>query len=217
LPFDPINDLAPVTLVVNGLSVLVVNPDLPVKTVGELVTYAKANPNKLSFSSAGSGTDTHLAGELFKSMTGTTMVHVPYKGGAPALVDLLAGRVQLAFASVATTISSIQADKLRAIAMTGTTRFEGLPGVPTIAESGVPGYEINNWYGIFVPANTPQDIILRLNAETIKILKKPEVRAKLIAAGLEPISSTPKEFADYVRAETTKWRKIVADSGAKAE
>jgi tripartite-type tricarboxylate transporter receptor subunit TctC len=217
LPFDPINDLSPVTLVVNGLSVLVVNPELPVKTAGELVAYAKKNPNQLSFASAGSGTDTHLAGELFKSMTGTSMVHIPYKGGAPALVDLIAGRVQLSFASVATTISSIQTGKLRAVAMTGKNRFEGLPGVPTIAESGVPGYEINNWYGIFVPANTPQDIIQRLNTETIKTLKKPDIHAKLIAAGLEPIWSTPKEFADYVRAETDKWRKIVADSGAKAE
>ncbi len=217
LPFDPVNDLSPVTLVVNGLSVLVVNPELPVKTAGELVAYAKKNPNQLSFASAGSGTDTHLAGELFKSMTGISMVHIPYKGGAPALVDLIAGRVQLSFASVATTISAIQTDKLRAVAMTGKNRFEGLPGVPTVAESGIPGYEINNWYGIFVPANTPQDIIQRLNAETIKILKKPEVRAKLIAAGLEPVWSTPKEFADYVRAETDKWRKIVADSGAKAE
>ena len=216
LPFDPVNDLSPVTLTVNGLSVLVVNPDLPVKTVGELMAYAKANPNQLSFSSAGSGTDTHLAGELFKSMTGTSMVHVPYKGGAPAMVDLLAGRVQLAFASVATTISAIQTGKLRAIAMTGKNRFEGLPGVPTISESGVPGYEINNWYGIFVPANTPQDIIQRLNTETIKILQKPDVRAKLIAAGLEPIWSTPAEFSDYVRAETAKWRKIVVDSGATA-
>ena len=217
LPFDPVNDLSPVTLVVNGLSVLVVNPELPVRTAGELVAYAKKNPNQLSFASAGSGTDTHLAGELFKSMTGISMVHIPYKGGAPALVDLISGRVQLSFASVATTISAIQTGKLRAVAMTGKNRFEGLPGVPTIAESGVPGYEINNWYGIFVPANTPQDIIQRLNAETIKILKKPDVHAKLIAAGLEPIWSTPKEFADYVRAETDKWRKIVVDSGAKAE
>ena len=217
LPFDPVNDLSPVTLVVNGLSVLVVNPELPVRTAGELVAYAKKNPNQLSFASAGSGTDTHLAGELFKSMTGISMVHIPYKGGAPALVDLIAGRVQLSFASVATTISAIQTGKLRAVAMTGKNRFEGLPGVPTIAESGVPGYEINNWYGIFVSANTPQDIIQRLNAETIKILKKPDVHAKLIAAGLEPIWSTPKEFADYVRAETDKWRKIVVDSGARAE
>jgi tripartite-type tricarboxylate transporter receptor subunit TctC len=216
LPFDPINDLAPVTLVVNGLSVLVVNPDLPVKNVGELIAHAKAKPGQLSFSSAGSGTDTHLAGELFKSMTGTAMVHVPYRGGAPALVDLLAGRVQLSFASVATTISAIQAGTLRALAMTGKNRFEGLPGVPTIAEAGVPGYEINNWYGIFVPANTPQAIIQRLNGETIRILQKPDIRAKLIAAGLEPLWSTPEEFADYVRAETAKWRKIVVESGATA-
>lgn len=217
LPFDPINDLAPVTLVVNGLSVLVVNPDLPVKTVGELVAYAKANPDKLSFASAGSGTDTHLAGELFKSMTGTSMVHVPYRGGAPAIVDLIAGRVQLTFGSVATTIPHIQTGKLRAVAMTATTRFEGLPNVPTIAESGVPGYAVNNWYGIFLPANSPQDIIQRLNAETIKILQKPEIRAKLIAAGLEPMWNTPAEFAGYVRAETAKWRKIVVDSGAKPD
>ena len=217
LPFDPINDLAPVTLVVNGLSVLVVHPDLPVKTVGELLTYAKANPNQLSFASAGSGTDTHLAGELFKAMTGTSMVHVPYRGGAPAMVDLIAGRVQLSFGSVATTIPHIQAGRLRAIAMTGTKRFEGLPGVPTISESGVPGYEINNWYGIFLPANSPQDIIQRLNSETIKILQKPEIRAKLVAAGLEPMWNTPAEFAGYVRAETAKWRKIVIDSGAKAD
>jgi tripartite-type tricarboxylate transporter receptor subunit TctC len=217
LPFDPINDLAPVTLVVNGLSVLVVHPDLPVKTVGELLTYAKANPNQLSFASAGSGTDTHLAGELFKSMTGTSMVHVPYRGGAPAMVDLIAGRVQLSFGSIATTIPHIQAGRLRAIAMTGTKRFEGLPNIPTIAESGVPGYEINNWYGIFLPANSPQDIIQRMNAETIKILQKPEIRAKLIAAGLEPMWNTPAEFSGYVRAETVKWRKIVIDSGAKAD
>jgi tripartite-type tricarboxylate transporter receptor subunit TctC len=217
LPFDPIKDLAPVTLVVNGLSVLVVHPELPVKTVGELVAYAKANPGKLSFASAGSGTDTHLAGELFKAMTGTSMVHVPYRGGAPAMVDLIAGRVQLSFGSVATTIPHIQAGRLRAIAMTGPTPFEGLPGVPTIAASGVPGYEVNNWYGIFLPAGSPQDIIQRLNTETIGILQKPEIRAKLIAAGLEPMWNTPAEFAAYVRAETDKWRKIVADSGAKPD
>jgi len=216
LPYDPRKDITPVALIARMPYVLVVNPDLPVKSVGELIAHAKANPGQLSFSSAGSGTDTHLAGELFKSMTGTTMVHVPYRGGAPALVDLLAGRVQLAFASVATTISAIQAGKLRALAMTGKNHFEGLPGVPTIAESGVPGYEINNWYGIFAPANTPQTVIQRLNTETIKILQKPDVRAKLIAAGLEPMWSTPTEFADYVRAETAKWRKIVVDSGATA-
>ena len=217
LPFDPIKDLAPVTPVANGLSVVVVNPALPVKTVRELIAYAKANPDQLSFGSAGTGTDTHLAGELFKSMTGTTMIHVPYKGGAPAVLDLIAGRVQLSFASVASTIGYIQTDRLRAVAMTGVKPFEGLPGVPTVSESGVPGYEINNWYGIFVPAGTPEDIIRRLNAAVIKAVQNPEVRAKLIAAGLEPMWSTPAEFAAYVSSETTKWGKIVRDSGATAE
>lgn len=217
LPYDPEKDLAPVTLVVNGLSVLVVNPSLPVKSVADLVAYAKANPNKLSFSSAGTGTDTHLAAELFKSMTGTQMVHVPYKGGAPALLDLIAGRVQLSFASVATTISAIQGEKLRALAMTGARRFELLPNVPTVAEAGVPGYEINNWYGLFVPAGTPGDVIKRLNAEAAKALQKPEVRAKLVAAGLEPSWNTPEQFAAYIKAENAKWGKIVRDSGATAD
>jgi tripartite-type tricarboxylate transporter receptor subunit TctC len=217
LPFDPVKDLSPVTLVVNALSVLVVTPALPVKTVGELVAHAKANPNQISFGSAGAGTDTHLAGELFKSMTGTTMVHVPYKGGAPAILDLIAGRVQLSFASVATALSHIQSGKLRAIAMTGGKRFEGLPNLPTIAEAGVPGYEINNWYGIFVPAGTPGDIIQRLNAETIKAVQKPEVRTRLVAAGLEPMWNSPGEFSAYVRSETAKWGKIVRDSGATAD
>ena len=184
LPFDPIKDLAPVTPVANGLSVVVVNPELPVKTVRELIAYAKANPNQLSFGSAGTGTDTHLAGELFKTMTGTNMTHVPYKGGAPAMLDLIAGNVQLSFASVASTIGYIQTGRLRALGMTGVKPFEGLPGVPTVSESGVPGYEINNWYGIFVPAGTPEDIIRRLNAAVIKAVQNPEVRAKLIAAGL---------------------------------
>jgi tripartite-type tricarboxylate transporter receptor subunit TctC len=217
LPFDPIKDLAAVTLVVNGLSVLVVNPSLPVKSVPELIAHAKAYPNGLSFGSAGSGTDTHLAGELFKSMTGAQMVHVPYKGGAPMMLDLLAGRVQLSFASVATALSHIQSGKLRAIAMTGGKRFEGLPELQTIAEAGVPGYEINNWYGVFVPAGTAADIVQRLNAETVQALNKPQIRARLIAAGLEPMWSSPTEFAAYVRSETAKWGKIVRDSGATSD
>jgi tripartite-type tricarboxylate transporter receptor subunit TctC len=216
LPFDPMRDLVPVTLAVNGLSVLVVTPTLPVKTVADLVAHAKANPGKLSYGSAGTGTDTHLAGELFASMTGTTMTHIAYKGGAPAMLDLIAGRTQLSFSSVATAISYIQAGKLRAVALTGTRRFEGLPGVPTIAESGVPGYEINNWYGLFVPAGTPQEIVNRLNAVTVKAVQNPDLRARLTAAGLEPVWSTPAEFAAYVKSETAKWGKIVKESGATA-
>jgi tripartite-type tricarboxylate transporter receptor subunit TctC len=217
LPYNPEKDLVPVTLAVNGLSVLVVHPELPVKSVRELIAHAKANPNKLSFSSAGTGTDTHLAAELFKSMTGTQMVHVPYKGGAPALLDLTAGRVQLSFASVATTISSIKSGKLRALAMTGARRFELLPDLPTVAEAGVPGYEINNWYGLFVPTGTPAEIVKRLHGEAVKALAKPDVRTKLIGAGLEPVGNTPEEFAAYVRTENAKWSKIVRESGAKAD
>jgi tripartite-type tricarboxylate transporter receptor subunit TctC len=217
LPYNPEKDLVPVTLAVNGLSVLVVHPELPVKSVRELIAHAKANPNKLSFSSAGTGTDTHLAAELFKSMTGTQMVHVPYKGGAPALLDLTAGRVQLSFASVATTISSIKGGKLRALAMTGARRFELLPDLPTIAEAGVPGYEINNWYGLFVPTGTPAEVVKRLHGEAVKALAKPDVRTKLIGAGLEPVGNTPEEFAAYVRTENAKWSKIVRESGAKAD
>jgi tripartite-type tricarboxylate transporter receptor subunit TctC len=217
LPYDPEKDLSPVTLVANGLSILVVHPDLPVRDVRELIAHAKANPNKLSFGSAGTGTDTHLAAELFKAMTGTQMVHVPYKGGAPALLDLTAGRVQLSFASVATTINSIKGGKLRALAMTGAKRFELLPDVPTIAEAGVPGYEINNWYGLFVPAGTPQEVIRRLNAEAIKALQKADVRTKLLGAGLEPSWNTPEQFVAYIRSENVKWAKIVRDSGASAD
>jgi tripartite-type tricarboxylate transporter receptor subunit TctC len=217
MPFDPEKDLAPVTRLVNGISVLVVHPDLPVRSVRELIAYAKANPGALSFGSAGAGTDTHLAGELFKSMTGTQMVHVAYKGGAPAILDLTAGRVQLSFMSVASTISSVKAGKLRALAMTGASRFELLADLPTIAEAGVPGYEINNWYGLFVPARTPADIIRRLQAEAARAVQKPEVRTKLIAAGLEPALNTPEEFAAYIKSENAKWSKIVRDSGATVD
>lgn len=217
LPYDPERDLAPVTLVVNALSVLVVNLALPVTSVGELIGYARTSPDKLSYGSAGTGTDTHLAAELFKSMTGAQMVHVPYKGGAPMLLDLIAGRVQLSFASVATTISAIKSEKLRALGMTGTKRFELLPALPTIGEAGVPGYEINNWYGLFVPAGTPADAIGRLNADTIKALQKPDVRGKLINAGMEPSWNTPDQFAAYIKTENAKWSRIVRDSGAAVD
>lgn len=217
MPFDPQKDLAPVTRLVNGISVLVVHPDLPVRSVRDLVAYARANPGRLSFGSAGAGTDTHLAGELFKAMTGTEMMHVPYKGGAPAILDVAAGRVQLSFMSVATTMSFIKAGKLRPIAMTGARRFELLADLPTIAEAGVPGYEINNWYGLFVPTGTPADIVRRLQAETARAVQKPDVRAKLIAAGLEPAVNTPEEFAAYLKSEDAKWSKIVRDSGATVD
>jgi tripartite-type tricarboxylate transporter receptor subunit TctC len=216
LPFDPAKDFAPVTNVANVLHVLVTIPSVPVKTVGDLVQYSKANPDKLSFGSPGTGEAGHLAGELFKTMTGAKMVHVPYKGGGPAMVALLGGQVQLVFATSATAIPHIKAGKLRAIGMTGAKRFEGLPDVPTIGES-VPGYEVNNWLGVFFPAGTPQPIVNRLNAELVKVLQTPEVKANLLARGLEATWLTPPQFVSYIKSETTMWGKVVKESGATVD
>lgn len=216
LPFDPAKDFAPVTVAANVLHVLVVVPSVPVKTVGELITYAKANPNKLSFGSPGTGEAGHLAGELFKTMTGTTLLHVPYKGGGPAMIGILAGEVQLIFATSSTAIPQIRSGKLRALGMTGGKRFEGLADVPTIAES-VPGFEVNNWLGVFFPAGTPTGIVNRLNAELVKALQTPDVRSRLLASGLEATWLTPAQFANYIKSETVMWGKVVRDSGATAD
>ena len=217
LPFDPAKDFAPVTVVANVLHVLVVDPAVPVKSVPELIAYAKANPDKLAFGSPGTGEAGHLAGELFKTMTGAQMLHVPYKGGAPAMAGMLGGQVQLIFATAATAIPHIQSGKLRALAMTGGHRFELLPDVPTLAEAGVPGYEVNNWLGVVAPAGTPPAIVNRLNAELVKALQNPEVKSKLLASGLEAVWMTPEQFAAYIKSETIKWGKVVRDAGVNPE
>ncbi len=216
LPFNPAKDFAPVTVVANVLHVLVVIPSIPVKSVDELIAFGKIPSNKLSFGSPGTGEAGHLAGELFKTMTGTNILHVPYKGGGPAMIGLLGGEVQLIFATSSTAIPHIRSGKLRAIAMTGGKRFEHLPDIPTIGES-VPGYEVNNWLGVLVPAGTPRDIVNRLNAELVKVLQIPEVRSKLLASGLETTWLTPAQFADYIKSETVMWGKVVRDSGATAD
>jgi tripartite-type tricarboxylate transporter receptor subunit TctC len=214
LPFDPVKDLTPVSLVANAFNVLVVNPSLPIKSVKDLIAFAKNPANKVAYGSAGSGTDTHLAAELFKSMTDAPMLHVPYKGGAPAMVDLIGGQVQLIFSSVSSAIGHIKTGKVRPLAMSGSKRFELLPDVPTIAEAGVPGYEVNNWYGVLVPKGTPNEIVSRLNTEVANALKAPEVRTKLLDAGLEPVWNTPAQFSVYINSELGKWGKIVKESGA---
>lgn len=216
LPFDPAKDFAPVTVAANVLHVLVVSPSVPVKSVSDLITFAKTNPDKLSFGSPGTGEAGHLAGELFKTMTGTKILHVPYKGGGPAMIGLLGGQVQLIFATSSTAIPHIRTGKLRALGMTGSKRFEFLPDVPTIAES-IPGYEVNNWLGVFVPAGTPRDIINRLNAELVKVLQTPDVRSKLLTSGLEATWLTPAQFSIYIKSETVMWGKVVRDSGATAD
>ncbi|MDR5781260.1 tripartite tricarboxylate transporter substrate binding protein [Caballeronia sp. LZ065] len=213
LPYDPQKDFTPVTLVANALNVLVVNPSLPVHTVPELVAYAQANPNKLAFGSSGYGQTDQLSGELFKSMTGIKVTHVPYAGGAPAMVDLMSGQVQFIFATVSTAIGPIQAGKIRPVAMTGDTRFKLLPQVPTVKQSGVAGFVVNNWYGIAAPAGTPAPVIDRLNGEIRKVLAQSDVQATLLQQGIEVTTDSPSEFASYIKSEDAKWGKVVADAG----
>jgi tripartite-type tricarboxylate transporter receptor subunit TctC len=217
LPFDPVKDLLPITQAANALNVLVVHPSLPAKTVKEVIAIARARPGELSFGSSGPGATDHLAGELFKTLTGVNMVHVPYKGGAPAMLDLMAGQVQTVFSTVSTAIGAIKGGKVRAIAMTGDKRFELMPELPTIAQAGVPGFEVRNWYGVFVPAGTPKEIVTRLNSELVKILQLPDVKSKLLESGIEVLHSTPEQFAAYIQLETKRWAKVVKDSGARAE
>ncbi len=217
LPFDPVKDLSPVTQAANALNVLVVHPSLPAKTVKEVIVLAKARPGELSFGSSGTGATDHLAGELFKALTGVNMVHVPYKGGAPAMLDLMAGQVQTVFSTVSTAIGAIKGGKVRAIAMTGDKRFELMPELPTIAQAGVPDFEVRNWYGVFVPAGTSREIVMRLNGELVKILQMPDVKSKLLESGIETLHGTPEQFAAYIQSETKRWAKVVKDSGARAE
>ena len=217
MPYDPIRDLVPVTLAADALNVLVVHPALPVKNVRELVALGKARPNQLNYGSSGPGATDHLAGELFNMMTGTKMVHVPYKGGAPAMLDLMAGNVQIIFSTVSTAIGQIKSGRVRALAMTGTKRFVLMPELPTIAQAGVAGFAVNNWYGVFVPAGTPKEIVARLNGEIVKILNMADAKQRLLESGIETTPSTQEQFVAYILAETKKWAKVVKDAGVKVD
>jgi tripartite-type tricarboxylate transporter receptor subunit TctC len=217
MAYDPVKDLVPVTLAADALNVLVVHPALPVKNVKELVSLGKARPNELFFGSSGPGATDHLAGELFNMLTGTKMVHVPYKGGAPAMLDLMAGNVQIIFSTVSTAIGQIKGGKIRALGMTGVKRFVLMPELPTIAEAGVPGFAVNNWYGVFVPAGTSKDIVARLNNDIVKILHMPDAKQRLLESGIEATPSTPEQFAAYIQNETKKWAKVVKDGNIKVE
>lgn len=217
MPYDAVKDFAPVTLAARINNSLSLNPAVPAKNVAELIAYAKANPGKLTFGSAGSGTSQHLAGELFKTMAGVDMQHVPYKGGALAMVDLLGGQISMTFGDIPTALPHIRSGKLRSIAVTGATRSPLLPEVPTIAEQGLPGFDVTAWFGVFTTAGTPRPVVDRLNAEIVRILDLPDVREKLNAIGMEPATSTPAEFAAFVQSEIAKWAPIVKASGAKAQ
>jgi tripartite-type tricarboxylate transporter receptor subunit TctC len=209
LSFDAVKDFSPVTLVVLAPSVLVVHPSLPVKSVKELLAFTKARPNQVLFSSAGNGSPQHLAAELLKLMTGVSFVHVPYKGTAPSITDLIGGRVSVSAASVISTMPHVNAGRLRGLAVISGKRSQGAPQLPTVAEAGVPGYEVDTWYGMFAPAGTSAEIVAALNQETIRALAVPEAREKMLAIGLEPVGDSPEHFAAYVRSEVEKWAKVI--------
>ena len=217
MPYDHVRDFAPVILVAGVPNVLVVNPSVPANNVQELIAYIKANPGKVNFASSGSGTSIHLAGELFKTMAGVSMTHVPYKGSAPAVTDLLGGQVQLMFDNLPSALPQIKAGKLRALAVTSAQRASALPDVPTVAEAGLPGFDATSWFGLLAPAGTPKDVVAKLNAEVAKWLASPEAREKLASQGAIAAGQSPEDFTRHIAAETAKWQKVVKESGAKVD
>jgi tripartite-type tricarboxylate transporter receptor subunit TctC len=217
MPYDPLKDLAPISQAAVAVNVLVVHPSLPAKSVKELITIAKARPNDLNYGSSGSGAADHLAGELFNAMVKVKMAHVPYKGGAPAMLDLMAGNVQIVFSTLSTATGAIETNRVRALAVAGSKRFEGLPNLPTMSEAGLKGFEVNNWYGLFAPAGTPKDIIERVSTDAARALSQPDVKKRLLDAGIIAMSSSPENFAAYTRAETAKWGKVIRDANIKGD
>ena len=217
LPYDPVKDFVHINWTAVAPNVLIVNNSVPATNVQELIRLAKEKPGQLTFGSAGSGSTLHLSGEEFKYMAGINITHVPYKGGAPAMTDLLGGRLTMMFDSISQAVPHIKAGKVRALGVTSAKRVPALPDVPTIAEAGVAGYNSNAWFGVVAAANTPKDIVAKLNAEINKALTDPEVKEKLISLGTEPVGGTPDQFTAHVKAEVVKWAKIVEVSGAKVD
>jgi tripartite-type tricarboxylate transporter receptor subunit TctC len=216
MTYDPLQELAPVTPVVSGGSVLIVHPSVPAKSVQELIALARTRPGALAFGSSGVGGAGHLSCALFQSMTKIQLLHIPYKGGAPALVDLVAGQVQLSFASTSTAVPSIQSGRVRALAVSTAKRSKILPHLPSIAEAGVPGFESHSWYGLVVAAKTPQDRIARLNREVVQILNRPDAVDAVLKQGMEVWTSTPEAFGAYIKSEYDKWGRIIREVGITA-
>ena len=217
VPYDTLRDFAPISLVSTGPFMLLAHPSVPVKSVKDLIALAKADPGKLIYSSAGNGTANHMAMELFKSMAGVNFTHVPYKGAPQAVVDLLAGRVNVTMNSIGPVLAHVKAGKLRPLGVAGARRAPQLPDVPTIIEAGVPGYESGSWLGLLAPAKTPKNIIARLNAATVKAVNQPETRARLIDLGAEPVGDSPEEFARRIRREWEQNAKIVKTAGVRID
>lgn len=217
LPFDTRRDFAPIILIADAPNILVVHPSVPATSTKELIEFARARPGRLSYASSGVGTSTHLSGELFKAMAKVELVHVPYKGGGPAVADLLGGQVQVMFATAPTVLGHIRAGRLRGLGVTGARRFAGAPGFPTIAEAGLAGYEVSGWSGMFAPAGTPRAAIDRLALETARILREPELKKRFLTQGAETAVKMPDEFSAFVDSEIVKWKKVVDFSGARAD
>ena len=217
LPFDVNKDLVPVSLVTNGPSVLVVHPSLPVSNVKELIAAAKAKPGQLIYGSGGPGNITHLEMVLFTNLAGVDMIHVPYKGGAPSVVGLLSGEVQMLFTSIPSVLPQITARKLKPLAVSTAKRSSALPDIPTVDEAGLSGYDASSWYGLFVPAGIPKDVLNVLGKQIVKIMQVQEVRERFASEGFEPVGNTPEQFAKFMREEIVKWGKIVKNAGIKGE
>jgi tripartite-type tricarboxylate transporter receptor subunit TctC len=217
IPYDPVKDFIPITQAASTPNVLVVNPSIPASNVREFIAYAKANPGKLNFGSGSTGSAGHLAGELFDTLAGVKMVHVPYKGAGPAMQDLVAGQIQLMFDNFASSSGQIKAGRVKALAVTTAKRSALAPDLPTIAESGLPGFDINTWFGVFAPAKTPQSVVDRLYTEFTRALAMPDVREAMLKLGAEPVGSKPDEFAAYIKSEAAKYAKLVKASGAKVD
>jgi tripartite-type tricarboxylate transporter receptor subunit TctC len=217
IPYEPLQDFAPVSLVIVLPQLLVVNPSLPARSIKEFIALAKAKPGQLNFGSSGVGTPNHLGGEMLKAMAGINIVHVPYKGGAASITDLIAGQVQLVISSAPSVVPHVRNNRLRALAIGSAKRSPALSEVPTVAESGVPGYEYTTWYGIFVPAKTPAPIVAKLNAEIVRMLADSQMSQRFQSQGGDPASSTPAQLAAYMKQETGRWSRVIKTAGIKIE
>jgi len=217
LPFDPVRDFATITQVARVPQIMVVNPAVPATTLAEFIALAKAKPGQLNYASAGTGSSTHLAMELFMDMTGTKLNHVPYKGTAPGLTDVIAGHVQITFDAIPPTLPHVKSNRVRALAIGGTQRFPTLPDVPTLAEAGLPNYTFQSWFGIFAPARTPEAVVRTLNRELVRIIALPETRKAFVELGIEPVGTSPEDFGKYLRAEIARWSDVMRAHNIRGE
>jgi tripartite-type tricarboxylate transporter receptor subunit TctC len=218
MPFDPVKDFVPITLVAGVPNVMVINPKVPVNSVAEFIAYAKARPGQLNMASSGNGTSIHLTGELFKTVTGTYMVHFPYRGSAPAVTDLITGNMNVMFDNLPSALPHIKSGRLKALAVTSRTRSPALPDVPTVEEAaGLKGFDASSWFGLFAPAGPPRTVVDKIQADVAKALSQPAVRERFVAQGADPGGNTPDQFAAFIRAETDKWTRVVKFSNAKVD